>query len=120
MDFLNKVTSQITSDNKQEKQELKPATAPAPAPATTQQQSGGLLGKLGEVANTIGGGGPQSEHKEDFLDKTIDLVQENVFKQGPQDNESAIEQAKDEKIAGFVREQYKKQFGNDFPGSIKK
>ncbi|KAK4213285.1 hypothetical protein QBC37DRAFT_400698 [Rhypophila decipiens] len=119
MDFLNKVTSQITSDNKQE---LKPATAPAPASASApaQQQSGGLLGKLGEVANTIGGGGPQSEHKEDFLDKTIDLVQEKVLKQGAQDNESAIEQAKDEKIAGFVREQYKKQFGNDFPGSIKK
>lgn len=50
----------------------------------------------------------------------IDLVQEKVFKQGAQDNESAIEQAKDEQIAGFIRDQYKKTTGNDFPGSIKK
>lgn len=63
MDFLNKVASQVTGDDKKEEQ--KPAAA---APA---QQSGasGLLGKLGEVANTIGGGGKESEKKEDLLDK---------------------------------------------------
>lgn len=59
MDFINKVASQVTGD----KEEQKPA-----APA---QQSGpsGLLGKLGDVANTIGGGGKESEKKEDLLDK---------------------------------------------------
>lgn len=30
----------------------------------------------------------------------VDWVQEHVMKQGPQDNESAIEQAKDEQISG--------------------
>lgn len=30
----------------------------------------------------------------------VDWVQENVFKQGAQDNESAVEQAKDEQISG--------------------
>jgi hypothetical protein len=33
----------------------------------------------------------------------IDLFQEHVLKQGPQNNESAIEQAKDEKIASTIK-----------------
>jgi len=45
----------------------------------------------------------------------IDYVQENVLGQGPQDNESAIEQAKDEQIANFVRDKYKSTTGSDFP-----
>ena len=35
--------------------------------------------------------------------KGIDMVQEKVLGQGPQDNESAIEQAKDEQMSDFIR-----------------
>lgn len=35
--------------------------------------------------------------------------------QGPQDNENAIEQAKDKAIAGAIRNQYKTTTGSDFP-----
>ena len=45
----------------------------------------------------------------------IDWVQENVFKQGAQSNESAAEQAKDNMIADAIRDQYKKTTGNQFP-----
>lgn len=45
----------------------------------------------------------------------IDLVQEHVLKQGPQDNESAIEQAKDEQISDFIRGQYKSATGSEIP-----
>lgn len=47
------------------------------------------------------------------------MFQEKVLKAGPQDNEDALEQAKDKKIADTIREQYKKNMGNDFPGSKK-
>lgn len=42
-------------------------------------------------------------------------MQEKVFKQGPQTNESPAEQAKDRLIAQQIREQYKKATGKDFP-----
>lgn len=45
----------------------------------------------------------------------IDFVQEKFLKQGDQSNESAAEQAKDEKISDFIRGQYKNQTGKDFP-----
>jgi len=45
----------------------------------------------------------------------VDFVQERILGQGPQDNESAIEQAKDEKISDFVRDKYKSTTGKDFP-----
>ena len=45
----------------------------------------------------------------------IDYVQENFLGQGKQDNESAVEQAKDEQISDFIRGQYKSQAGKDFP-----
>ena len=35
--------------------------------------------------------------------------------QGPQDNESAVEQAKDEKISDFIRGQYKNATGSNMP-----
>ena len=38
-----------------------------------------------------------------FVRKAIDFVQEHVLKEGPQNNESAIEQAKDKKIADTIR-----------------
>ena len=45
----------------------------------------------------------------------IDFVQEKVLGQGAQDNESAIEQAKDEQISDFIRGQYKSTTGSDVP-----
>jgi hypothetical protein len=45
----------------------------------------------------------------------IDLFQEKVLGQGQQDNESAVEQAKDEKISDFIRGQFKSITGKDIP-----
>lgn len=45
----------------------------------------------------------------------IDFVQERFMGQGKQDNESAIEQAKDEQISDFIRGQYKGATGSDMP-----
>ncbi|KAK3048514.1 hypothetical protein LTR09_010178 [Extremus antarcticus] len=66
-------------------------------------------------ANKAAGGGKSSEANEDYLDKTIDYVQENVMGQGKQNNESAVEQAKDEQISDYIRGQYKSQTGSDMP-----
>ncbi|KAI4250217.1 MAG: hypothetical protein L6R40_000390 [Gallowayella cf. fulva] len=72
---------------------------------------GGFMDKF----NSMAGGGKESEKKEDYLDKGIDLVQEKVMGQGPQDNESAFEQAKDEQMSDFIRGKYKSSTGTDFP-----
>lgn len=45
----------------------------------------------------------------------IDAVQQYGLGQGPQDNESAVEQAKDEQISDFIRGQYKSNIGKDLP-----
>lgn len=45
----------------------------------------------------------------------IDFAQEKFMGAGPQNNESAIEQAKDEQISDFIRGQYKSNVGKDFP-----
>lgn len=50
----------------------------------------------------------------------IDMFQEKVLKEGPQDNETAAEQAKDEMIAGVIRDKYKSATGNEFPIEDKK
>ena len=42
-------------------------------------------------------------------------MQENVLKQGPQNNENAAEQAKDRFIADQIRDQYRNATGKDFP-----
>jgi len=68
---------------------------------------GGLLGGLGEKFTSLTGGGQESEKNEDYVDKGVDLAQEKVLGQGPQDNESAVEQAKDEQISEFIRDKYK-------------
>lgn len=82
-----------------------------------QKSEGGFMSKL----NNMAGGGAAGEKKEDGLDKGeqacafrahgailtalphtgVDWVQENVLGQGKQDNESAVEQAKDEQISGM-------------------
>ena len=50
----------------------------------------------------------------DGLDKAIDMFQEHVLKQGPQNNESAIEQKKDDMIADAIRDGYKNLTGKEF------
>ncbi|KAJ6257648.1 hypothetical protein Dda_7435 [Drechslerella dactyloides] len=89
-----------------------------PAPNKEGESSGGLGGFMNQAknfANESAGGGQKGEKNEDMLDKAVDMVQEKVFKQGPQDNESALEQAKDEQISDFIRDSYKKSTGKDFP-----
>ncbi|KAK5564752.1 hypothetical protein LTR43_009734 [Exophiala xenobiotica] len=77
-----------------------------PQQSSQQQGSssgGGFLGGLGDKFNSAAGGGRESEKNEDYLDKGVDFVQEKFLGQGPQDNESAVEQAKDEQISDFIR-----------------
>jgi hypothetical protein len=94
---------------------------------------GGFLGSLGDKFNSAAGGGRESEKNEDYLDKYalsptnsvtlrltssirgVDFVQEKFLGQGPQDNESAVEQAKDEQISDFIRGKYKGMTGSDIP-----
>ncbi|KAL2267107.1 hypothetical protein VTJ83DRAFT_4384 [Remersonia thermophila] len=107
MDFINKMTGGNQGSQ-----------APGQATNTQQTQSrntsgGGLMDKLHGMV----GGGPESEKKEDALDKGIDWVQENVLKEGQQSNESAAEQAKDRFIAGQIRSGYRSATGKEFPGS---
>ncbi|MCJ1312633.1 hypothetical protein MMC25_006308 [Agyrium rufum] len=76
---------------------------------------GGFLGGLGDKINSAAGGGRESEKNEDYLDKGIDAVQQYGFGGGAQDNESAVEQAKDEQISDFIRGKYKSTTGSDLP-----
>ncbi|KAI9724530.1 MAG: hypothetical protein M1812_000598 [Candelaria pacifica] len=80
-----------------------------------QKSSGGFLSGIGNKMNAAAGGGPESEKNEDYLDKGVDYVQEHFMGQGPQNNESAVEQAKDEQISDFIRGQYKSTTGKDVP-----
>ena len=66
-------------------------------PSSGQQSGGGggFLGGIGDKINGAAGGGRESEKNEGYLDKGVDMVQERFMGQGPQDNESAVEQAKD-------------------------
>ncbi|EPQ30937.1 uncharacterized protein PFL1_01835 [Pseudozyma flocculosa PF-1] len=80
-----------------------------------QQQQGGGGGGFGGMLNNALGGGQQGEAKEDGLDKAIDGFQQYVLKEGEQNNESAMEQQKDNMIADGIRNQYKSFTGNDFP-----
>lgn len=50
----------------------------------------------------------------------MDAVQQYGLGQGPQDNESAVEQAKDEQISDFIRGKYKSTTGEDIPIEDKK
>ncbi|OTA76489.1 hypothetical protein M434DRAFT_402505 [Hypoxylon sp. CO27-5] len=101
MDFVNKITG-----NTKDGQEKKPRED-----EQKQNSSGGIMDKL----NSVTGGGKESEKNEDALDKGVDWVQEHVLGQGDQSNESSVEQAKDEQISDFIRDQYKKTTGSDFP-----
>ncbi|KAJ3280653.1 hypothetical protein HK104_000522 [Borealophlyctis nickersoniae] len=85
-----------------------------PGHSSHPQQPAGQPGQPGQPP-IGGGGGPASEAQEDMLDKAVDFVQEKFLKQGPQNNESPQEQAKDEAISDAIRAQYKKMTGKDFP-----
>ncbi|KAM0350843.1 hypothetical protein ACHAP4_009748 [Fusarium culmorum] len=80
---------------------------------TSQQQSeGGSGGGFMDKVNNMAGGGAAGEKNEDGLDKAVDYVQENFLGGGSQNNESAVEQAKDEAISDAIRDQYKGATGN--------
>ncbi|KAK7959012.1 uncharacterized protein PG986_003866 [Apiospora aurea] len=106
MDFVNKLTGGSDSKGAGQQQQTSQQTSQQSA-----SSGGGFMDKL----NGMAGGGPESEKNEDALDKGVDWVQEHVMGQGPQDNESAAEQAKDEAISDGIRSQYKKATGNDVP-----
>ncbi|KAJ3037766.1 hypothetical protein HDV00_001352 [Rhizophlyctis rosea] len=74
------------------------------------QPGGGFMDKI----NGAMGGGAQGEANEDMLDKGVDFVQQHFMGAGPQNNESAIEQAKDEAISDAIRNQYKSATGKEF------
>ncbi|KAI0828773.1 hypothetical protein F5Y06DRAFT_302259 [Hypoxylon sp. FL0890] len=65
--------------------------------------------------NAMAGGGKESEKDENALNKGVDWVQEHVLGQSDQSNEGAVEQAKDEQFSDFIRGQYKKTTGSEFP-----
>jgi hypothetical protein len=100
MDHLKNLVGQGSSDSSKATQEQ-----------PQQQSSGGFMGKI----NNMAGGGAQGEKNEDLLDKGVDMFQEKVMGQGPQNNENAAEQAKDEAISDAIRDQYRKATGKEFP-----
>ncbi|EJT82228.1 hypothetical protein GGTG_02202 [Gaeumannomyces tritici R3-111a-1] len=129
MDFIKSLSGD-DSKEAQQKPHAEQSTKPV------EQQGNGLMDKLSSLAggqkesqpqkdessggfmdkvNSIAGGGKKSEKNEDALDKGVDWVQEHVLGQGPQNNEGAFEQAKDEQISDYIRKQYKNTTGSDFP-----
>jgi hypothetical protein len=90
MDTLKNLVGNTGSSNNEQQQQQ---------PASNEEPSSGGGGGLMDKVNSALGGGKASEKNEDYLDKGVDLVQERVLGQGPQNNESAIEQAKDEHIS---------------------
>jgi hypothetical protein len=91
MDYVNK----FTGGDKQQSNQEQPAQSSS---SGEQKSSGGFLGGLGDKLNSAAGGGRESEKNEDYLDKGVDFVQEKFMGGGAQDNESAVEQAKDEQV----------------------
>ncbi|KAH8822853.1 hypothetical protein DL96DRAFT_1619525 [Flagelloscypha sp. PMI_526] len=95
MDFVNKMTGSSGSSNEGQQ---------------NTQSGGGFMNKMNEGM----GGGQAGERNEDLLDKGVDFVQERMGG-GPQNNESAMEQAKDERISDGIRSGYKNITGSDIP-----
>ncbi|KAE8450065.1 hypothetical protein EG329_007205 [Mollisiaceae sp. DMI_Dod_QoI] len=109
MDFINKFTGG-SSDQQGQSQDKRSGSQ-----QNSSHQGGSLFSGLGDKLNSAAGGGRESEKNEDMLDKGIDFVQEKFMGQGSQDNESALEQAKDEQISDYIRKQYKGMTGSDIP-----
>jgi hypothetical protein len=101
MDFLKNAAGQLQGGQQQGQ------SSEGQQKQDSSSSGGGFLGGLGDKFNSAAGGGRESEKNEDYLDKGIDFVQEKVLGQGAQDNESAVEQAKDEQISDFIRGKYK-------------
>ncbi|KAF4975570.1 hypothetical protein FZEAL_7659 [Fusarium zealandicum] len=100
MDFVNKLTGGGNNADQTQNQQT--------------QQSSSSGGGLMDSVNSMAGGGAKGEQNEDGLDKAVDFVQEKFLGQGAQGNESAAEQAKDEAMSDFVRDQYKGATGKEF------
>ncbi|KAK2628850.1 hypothetical protein QTJ16_001953 [Diplocarpon rosae] len=114
MDFVNKFTGGSNNEQGQSQQQSS-SSAQNQQSSGSNQEGGGFLSGLGNKLNSAAGGGKESEKNEDYLDKGVDFVQEKFLGQGAQDNESAVEQAKDEQISDFIRGQYKSATGKDVP-----
>ncbi|KAF1914928.1 hypothetical protein BDU57DRAFT_520157 [Ampelomyces quisqualis] len=112
MDFVNKFTG---GDNKNQQSNEQSAQGSASGQQQSSGGGGGFLGGIGDKLNSAAGGGKESEKNEDYLDKGVDFVQEKFLGAGPQDNESAVEQAKDEQISDYIRSSYKSATGSDVP-----
>ncbi|EGP85699.1 unnamed protein product [Zymoseptoria tritici ST99CH_1A5] len=111
MDFLkNAVGGDNNNENQNQGQQQQGGNS-----NEQQQGGGGFLDGITNKLNGAAGGGKESEKNEDYLDKGVDFVQEKFMGQGAQDNESAVEQAKDEQISDFIRGQYKSKTGSDIP-----
>lgn len=85
------------------------STGQHPATETTHKpidQATASGNSFTDKINSALGGGKASEKNEDALDKAVDTFQERVMGQGPQDNESALEQAKDEQISDCMYKCY--------------
>ncbi|KAJ3542922.1 hypothetical protein NMY22_g3328 [Coprinellus aureogranulatus] len=104
MDLFNKVSNYSSHAN----------NTTSSVPGNQQETAGGGGGFMGAINDRLGGG-RSGEQKEDLLDKGVDFVQEHVLGQGPQNNESAAEQFKDEQISDAIRRGFKQTTGNDFP-----
>ncbi|KAG4436628.1 hypothetical protein IFR05_007886 [Cadophora sp. M221] len=111
MDFVNK----FTGGDKQQGEDQNQQQGQNEQGSSSSSGGGGFLGGLGDKLNSAAGGGKESEKNEDYLDKGIDFVQEKFMGAGAQDNESAVEQAKDEQISDFIRDKYKSTTGSDIP-----
>jgi len=133
MDQLKGYASQFTGGNNQNQQTSSQGSQGQFSEGQQQSSGGGgFLGSFGNKMNEAAGGGKASEKNEDYLDKGaytrsarnvvyvtlgrgikmgvltvvfigIDFVQEKFMGQGKQDNESAVEQAKDEQISDFSK-----------------
>ncbi|KAH4071489.1 hypothetical protein HBH50_081370 [Parastagonospora nodorum] len=113
MDFVNKIAGSGNNNNNNNQQGSNEQNTQGSS--SGEQKSGGFLGGIGDKLNSAAGGGKESEKNEDYLDKGVDYVQEKFMGAGPQDNESAVEQAKDEQISDYIRSSYKSATGSDVP-----
>ncbi|KAF1838601.1 hypothetical protein BDW02DRAFT_626907 [Decorospora gaudefroyi] len=112
MDFVNKFAGGNSNNSETQGGQSESVNEQV---AKDSSSSGGFLGGIGDKINTAAGGGKASEKNEDYLDKGVDFVQEKFLGQGPQDNESAVEQAQDEAISDYIRGQYKSTTGSEIP-----
>ncbi|CAK1368372.1 uncharacterized protein RHO25_012459 [Cercospora beticola] len=121
MDFLKNAAGSLgggnnnNNNNQQQGQQGQQGGNPEQQQQGSSSGGGGFLDGIMNKAHGAAGGGPESEKNEDYLDKGIDYVQEKFMGQGAQNNESAVEQAKDEQISDFIRGQYKSTTGKDMP-----